>query len=312
MSSVIRAVPQPVPSGSLPSAPLTERRDDPVGGIVLMLLAVVSFSCSDATAKYLAGQLPGFEVVWIRYIVFALMLLPAALRRGGAVLRASRPGLQLLRGLSMLASSMLFITCLPLLPLADATAIGFVSPLFITALSIPILGEQVGMRRWAAIAVGLIGVLLVVRPGTGAFQPAAILPILSALAWAAGIILTRKISGTDGTNTTLIYTAVSALVVISLIVPFNWVTPSLGQIGLGLVYGIFASGGQWLVVLSYHRAGASVLAPLTYSQLVWASALGFLIFNTVPDAWTLAGAAIIVASGLYTAHRERVRARHGR
>jgi drug/metabolite transporter (DMT)-like permease len=307
MSSVIRVAPPP-----LPSALLTERRDDPVGGILLMLLSITFFSCSDATAKYLAGQLPGFEVVWLRYIVFVLMLLPSALRRRGAILRSSRPGLQLLRGLSMLASSMLFITCLPLLPLADATAIGFVSPLFITALSIPFLGEQVGPRRWAAIAVGLIGVLLVVRPGTGAFQPAAILPILSALAWAVAIILTRKISGADGTNTTLIYTAVSALFVISLIVPFYWVTPSLRQIGLGLVYGAFASGGQWLVVLAYHRAGASVLAPLTYSQLVWATALGFLIFNTVPDAWTLAGAAIIVASGLYTAHRERVRARHGR
>src|SRR5277367_3007934 len=115
MSSVIRVAPQP-----LPSAPLTERRDDPVGGIVLMLLAVLFFSCSDATAKYLSSELPGFEVVWLRYLTFVLMLLPSALHRSGAALRSTRPGLQLLRGLSMLASSMLFISCLPLLPLADA------------------------------------------------------------------------------------------------------------------------------------------------------------------------------------------------
>lgn len=311
MSSVIRVAPQPVPSGSLPSAPLTERRDDPTGGIVLMLLSVTLFSCSDATAKYLSSELPGFEVVWLRYIVFVFMLLPSMLRRGGGALRSSRPGLQLLRGLLMLGSSMLFITCLPLLPLADATAIGFVSPLFITALSIPVLGEKVGLRRWAAILVGLVGVLLVIRPGTSSFQPAAILPILSAFTWAGAIILTRKMSGADGTTTTLLYTAVSALCVVSLIVPFYWVTPSLRQIGLGLVYGGFASGGQWMVVLAYHRAGASVLAPLIYAQLVWATALGYLVFHTVPDAWTLAGAAVIVASGLYTAHRERVRARHG-
>ena len=307
MSSVIRVAPLP-----LPSAPLTEKRDDPVGGILLMLLSVTLFSCSDATAKYLSSELPGFEVVWLRYIVFVLMLMPSVLRQRGAPLRSSRPGLQLLRGFCMLGSSLLFITCLPLLPLADATAIGFVSPLCITALSIPVLGEKVGLRRWLAILVGLVGVLLVIRPGTSSFQPASILPILSALSWAAAIVLTRKISGGDGTVTTLLYTAVSALAVVSLIVPFYWVMPSLRQIGLGLVYGGFASGGQWLVVLAFHRAGASVLAPLTYSQLVWATALGFLIFHTVPDGWTLAGAAIIVASGLYTAHRERVRAQQSR
>ncbi len=308
MSSVVRTAPTP-----LPSAPVAERRDDPVGGILLMLSAVVLFSCSDATAKYLSGELPVFEIVWLRYIAFVLFLVPSALRSGGRIFRSTRPGLQILRGLCMLASSMLFITCLPVLPLADATAIGFVSPLFITALSIPFLGEQVGLRRWAAILVGLIGVLIVVRPGTSAFQPAALLPILSALAWAGAIILTRKMSGADGTATTLLFTAVSAMVLISFVVPFDWVMPSLRQIGLGLVYGAFASGGQWLVVLAYHRAGASVLAPLIYSQLVWAATLGFLIFGAAPDAWTLLGAAVIIASGLYTAHRERIRAtaRHG-
>ena len=301
MSSAVRTVP-------LPSAPSTERKDDPVGGILLMLSAALLFAGSDATAKYLSGELPLFEIVWLRYIAFVVMVVPSALRSGGRIALSNRPGLQVLRGLSMLGSSMIYISCLPFLPLADATSIGFVSPLFITALSIPFLGEQVGLRRWAAILVGLIGVLIVVRPATSAFQPAAILPIFSALAWAVAIIITRKMSGTDGTATTLLYTSTTALLAISLVVPFDWATPTARQIGLGLVYGLLASGGQWLIVLAYYRAGASVLAPFTYSQLVWAAALGFLVFGAAPDGWTLLGAAVIAASGLYTAHRERVRA----
>jgi drug/metabolite transporter (DMT)-like permease len=304
MSSADRIVP-----ASLSTVPEAARADDPLAGILLLLLAILLFSCSDATAKYLSAGLPVVEIMWLRYVVFVLMLMPSAVRGGTGILRSTRPGLQMLRGFSMLLSSLLYISALPFLPLADATSIAFVSPLFITALSIPFLGELVGMRRWAAILIGLIGVVIVVRPGTGAFQTAAILPILSALAWAAGIIITRKMRGADGALTTVIYTAVPGLLIVTTIVPFVWVTPDLRQLGFSLLYGLFASGGQWLIVLAYRRAGASLLAPLTYSQLVWAVGLGFFVFGAVPDFWTLIGAAVIVASGLYTAHRERIRAR---
>jgi drug/metabolite transporter (DMT)-like permease len=301
MSSAVRAAPLP----RAVAAPV----DDPVAGILLLLAALLIFSCSDATAKYLTGELPVIEIIWIRYIVFVSALLPSVVHSRGAVLRSTRPGLQLLRGIAMLASGLLFAGSLAQLPLAEATSIGFVSPLFITALSIPFLGEQVGLRRWLAIVVGLVGVLIVVRPGTSAFQPAAILPVLSALAWAAAIIITRKMSGADGTATTLVYTSVSAFLLLSLAVPFAWQAPTLLQFGLGLLYGALATFGQWLVVLAYQRAGASTLAPLAYSQLVWSAGLGLAIFGAVPDGWTLAGAAVIIGSGLYTAHRERLRAR---
>lgn len=314
MPSAVRRLTSPTPAPQDDGRAKSERSaagpvDDPIGGILLLLSALLIFSCSDATAKYLSAELPVVEIVWLRYVVFVLMLLPACWRSGSAAFGTGRLTLQLLRGTGLLASGLLFVSSLPFLPLADATTIGFASPLFITALSIPMLGEEVGIRRWVAIVIGLIGVVIVMRPGIGAFQPAAVLPVLSALAWAVAIIITRKMSGTESTLTTLLYSAGSALILTSAMVPFLWVTPSLAQLGLALLYGLFATTGQWLVVLAYHRAGASVLAPLAYSQLVWASALGFLVFGTAPDRWTLAGAAVIIASGLYTAHRERVRAR---
>src|ERR1700735_1307641 len=161
MSSADRIVP-----ASLSTVPEAARADDPLAGILLLLLAILLFSCSDATAKYLSAGLPVVEIMWLRYVVFVLMLMPSAVRSGTGILRSTRPGLQMLRGFSMLLSSLLYISALPFLPLADATSIAFVSPLFITALSIPFLGELVGMRRWAAILIGLIGVVIVVRPGT--------------------------------------------------------------------------------------------------------------------------------------------------
>jgi drug/metabolite transporter (DMT)-like permease len=175
----------------------------------------------------------------------------------------------------------------------------------VTALSIPILGEVVGWRRWSAVAVGLLGVLIVVRPGTGAFDTAAIFPLLSAASWAVALVVTRKMSGADGPLVALTYAATVGLLVTSAIVPFEWVNPGWREIGLALVTGGASTIAQWLVVLAFQKARASVLAPFSYSQLVWSGLLGFLVFGSVPDGWTLIGAAVIIASGLYTAHRER-------
>jgi drug/metabolite transporter (DMT)-like permease len=300
MSSAVRAA--PVPS-------VGPDRDDPIRGILLILSAIVVFSGSDALAKYLAASMPVVEIVWLRYTTFMLLMLPLVVRGGTASLRSVRPGLQLLRGLGILGSSTLFVAGLRYLPLADATAIGFVSPLFITALSIPVLGERVGPRRWIAIGIGLVGVLIIVRPGATTFQPAAVFPLLSSISWACAIVITRKMSGADGMVTTLAYSALGPFLITSIALPWFWVTPSLREIAFGLVYGTVATAAQWLVVMAYRYAGASVLAPLTYSQLVWSTALGFIVFAAIPDAQTFLGAGVIIVSGLYTAHRERVRAR---
>ena len=298
----------PAASISVDAVP-TRQIDDPLRGILLIIAAMVFFSMSDACSKVLGQVLPPIEIVWLRYSGFTLLMLPALLRRP-ALFRSAAPVLQIGRGLGLLGSALFFTAGLRFLAMADATATSFVSPLFITALSIPVLGEKVGLRRWSAIFVGLIGVLIVVRPGTSTFNPASVLPLLSSVSWACGIVLTRKMShSNDGMVTTLGYAALTGWIVTSVMLPFVWTALTWREVAIGGFMACVSTAAQWLVVMGYRRANASVLAPFSYTQLVWSSLAGFLLFRMVPDLMTLAGAAVIIASGLYTAHRERIVAR---
>lgn len=276
--------------------------------ILLVLCAVVLFSLSDVLAKLLRQALPAVEIAWLRYIVFAGFGVLLAGRNRFAGLCPRRPVLQVLRGVGLVGSAVLFISGLGTLPVAEATAISFVSPAFITALSIPFLGEVVGIRRWAAVLVGLAGVLIVIRPGAGALQAAAAFPLLSALCWAATIIITRRMGATDRIETTLFWSALTGLAVLTALVPFDFVLPTAGQMGIALVLGLCASVGQYLVILAYRLVPASLLAPFSYAQILSSTGLGYLVFGAVPDRATFVGAAVVILSGLYTAHRERVRA----
>ena len=299
-------LPLPEKKPAVRSAPA--RADRPFKGIALILASTVFLGTSDVTAKYLSATLPSIEIAWIRFLVFALIMSPAMVPGSPLyALQSSRPGLQLLRGAALVGSSLFFISGLRFLPIAEASATGFVAPLFVTALSIIFLGEKVGMRRWIATAVGLVGVIIILRPGTGAFHPAAFFPLVSALAWACTLIMTRMMSGSDRAITTMTYSAVAGLCILSAMVPFVWVTPTWHDIMFGVLIGVASTAGQWIVVLAFRYADASVLAPFSYTQLLWVSILGFLVFGEVPDIWTITGAAFIVASGLYTAHRERIR-----
>ncbi|WP_029587108.1 DMT family transporter [Bradyrhizobium sp. URHD0069] len=284
------------------------RADRPFRGIALILASTVFLGASDVTAKYLSATLPSIEIAWVRFLVFALIMVPAMLPGSPLyALRTERPGLQLMRGVALVSSSVFFISGLRFLPIAEASATGFVAPLFVTALSIFFLGERVGVRRWLATAVGLIGVLIILRPGTAAFHPAAFFPIVSALAWACTLIMTRMMSGGEHAITTMTYSSITGVCILSALVPFVWVTPSWNDILFGIFIGVASTAGQWIVVLAFRYADASVLAPFSYIQLLWVSILGFVVFGEVPDIWTVGGAIFIVASGLYTAHRERVR-----
>jgi drug/metabolite transporter (DMT)-like permease len=316
----IAVTPPPAAAARLDSAhlPLPEKKsadrkaparaDRPFKGIALILASTIFLGTSDVTAKYLSATLPSIEIAWIRFLVFAMIMTPAMLPGSPLfAMQTGRLGLHLLRGATILGSSLFFITGLRFLPIAEASATGFVAPLFVTALSIVFLGEKVGLRRWMATAVGLIGVLIILRPGTGAFHMAAFFPLVSALAWACTLIITRMMSGTERAMTVMAYSAIVGLCILSALVPFVWVTPTWHDIAFGVLIGVASTAGQWIVVLAFRYADASVLAPFSYTQLLWVSLLGFFIFGEVPDAYTITGAAFIVASGLYTAHRERVR-----
>ncbi len=283
--------------------------DSPLRGIALSLGATVLFATSDTISKFLTANLAVVEIAWIRYVVFVLM--------AGALIARDRPPalwprsvpLQLTRGLCLVGSAVLFVFGLRQLQMAEAATISFISPLLITVLSIPLLGEVVGTRRWAAVIAGMVGVVIVMRPGLSGFHPAALFSVASSACWALALIITRRMAGTERPPTTLFWSACTGVVVLSGLLPFEATLPSLGQFALAVVLGVLASTGQWMVVLAHRHAPASVLAPFSYSQLLWAILAGWLVFDALPDEWTLMGAAIIVASGLYTAHRERVRGR---
>jgi drug/metabolite transporter (DMT)-like permease len=286
------------------------RRDEPLKAIALLVAAMAIFSCSDAASKAMTSSMSAIGVAWVRYTVFAIIMAGLMLASGSGIsaLRSHRPHFQLLRALGVLSSSVVFIIGLHYLPMAEAAAISFISPLIVTALSIPLLGETVGIRRWAAVAVGLIGVVVVIRPGTSAFDPAALFPIISATCWALALIATRQTSG-DTALTALSWAAFAGFLILSAMVPFAWSPIGVRELALGLVTGITSTIGQWLIVLAFRKGTASLLAPLVYTQLIWSSGLGYLVFGSVPDLWTFVGAAIIASSGVYTAHRERIRAR---
>jgi drug/metabolite transporter (DMT)-like permease len=298
----------PLPDKKPATRTAPARADRPFRGIALMLASTVFLGTSDVTAKYLSATLPSIEIAWIRFLVFALIMVPAMVPGSPLyAMRSQRRGLHVMRGVALLGSSLFFISGLRFLPIAEASATGFVSPLFVTALSIVFLSERVGVRRWLATAVGLIGVLIILRPGSSAFNPAAFFPLVSALAWACTLIMTRMMSGREHVLTTMAYSSITGVCIVSALVPLVWVAPSWHDIALGVFIGVASTAGQWIVVLAFRYADASVLAPFSYTQLLWVSLLGFFIFGEVPDVWTVTGAAFIVASGLYTAHRERVR-----
>jgi len=285
----------------------------PVRGILFLIASTIFFSFTDVITKHLAATLSAVEIAWIRYTTFSFLVAPVVFVTGGkALFRTKQPGLQILRGFGVVGSTLLFAQGLQYLPVAESTAIYFISPILVMALSIVFLGESVGWRRWAAACVGLIGVLVVIRPGTSAFQSTALLPLLGATSWAAGAVVTRKMSGSEHPLTTLVYSAVVGCVVLTVMLPFVWVVPQPSEIGWGLAMGLAFTIGQWFVVLAYRHGNASVIAPFSYVQLLWAGALGYLIFGALPDGWTVLGACIIAASGLYTAYRERVRMQQGR
>lgn len=284
-------------------------KDDPLRGIAFFLASSIVFCIADTIAKSLSTSLPIVQITWMRYVVFTLFALALTWRRAGPSFRVHNRKMQLGRGLCLVCSSTLFILGIRDIGLAEAATIGFLGPIMVTILSIPLLGEVVGLRRWMALVAGMLGVLIVLRPGAGTFQPEGLYRVGSAMFWAVGLILTRKMAGTDRAETTMFWSALTGLVVLTAIIPFQFVLPTGRQLLLALAQSVLSSCGQWMVMQSLRYTPASTLAPFSYSQLIWSTIAGFVVFAALPDRWTMLGAGIIIASGLYTAHRERIHAR---
>lgn len=286
--------------------------DRPVRGIVFALLGVSGFALMDAVAKFLGEGYPIGQIVFMRNL-FALLPLLFLLWRGGGLpaLRSRQPGLQVLRGLAGFGAVMTFFTGLRYLGLAEATAIGFAAPLFITALSVPLLGERVGLHRWSAVLLGFVGVLIMFRPGSGSLQLAALLPLAAAFFYGLAMNVTRRLSRTDTTPAIAIYGNLTGLALSLALLPFGWVTPDGSDISVFAALGLLAGCTTYLLSQAYRFAPSSVIAPFDYIALIWAVALGWLIWDELPDGATWTGVAVVIASGLYILYRETRVARTG-
>jgi drug/metabolite transporter (DMT)-like permease len=288
--------------------PLRERQHR-LTGIALMCGAVAVFACLDATAKFLLGHMDALQVVWARYtsaFLLTLVLFNPVSRPG--LMRTARPWLQVGRSTLLLLSTIFNFLAFRHLQLDEALSILFSTPFLVAILAGPMLGEWIGWRRWVAIGVGFAGVLVVIRPGVAGIQWAALFSLASAACYSLYNIATRLLARTDSNQTTLFYSNMVGAVMMLPVVPFVWTTPTSPLvIALMLVMGVFGAFGHYLLIFAHRLAPASTLAPFIYTQLVWATALGFLVFGDVPHRWTLAGAAIVVVSGLYILHRERIR-----
>lgn len=291
----------------MPAPPPKPPQDRRLHAIALMLLAVTGFAGIDTSAKWLVeGGMPTPQVVFVRYAVHLLLVVAIALPAGDAVHRTRNPGPIVLRSAALLGSTVLNFWALGFLPLTTTAAIMFSSPLWVCLLSIPLLGEHVGPRRWAAILVGFGGILVVTRPWSGTMHWAALLSIGAALCAALYAILTRRLAGRDSTATQQFYAALVASAAIAPLALGDWVWPA----GAAGWVAFFAVGGfGWLshqlLIVAHRDAPASTLAPFSYTQIVAMAASSWLIFAQPPDAWVLAGAGIVVVSGLYIWLRER-------
>jgi len=265
-----------------------------------MIAAVSTFTCLDTTSKYLAQHYPVPAIVWARYVVhMVLMAIVLGPRMGRGLLRTTHLRLQLIRGVVLAASSLVFLSALKLMPLAEAAAIAFMTPIIIAVLAGPVLGERVERRTWVALGGGFVGVLLIVRPGGGLFTPAALLPLASAFMMALYQMMTSRLAGRDAALTTLFYPALIGSALVPLAFPHELMLPGRAlHAGLFVLIGVLGGLGHFLLIRAHDYAPSSMLSPFMYAQLITALFLGWLVFRQLPDALAFAGMATIAASGL--------------
>jgi len=289
--------------------PIGASVNDSRRGIAWMLLTMLLFVSMDATVKHLVHTYPVTQVAWARFFFHAILLAAVLGRRLPVTFATQRRGLQLLRSGLLLVTTLQFFGGLYFLPLADMTAIMQTAPIIVTALSLPLLGEHVGIRRWTGVAAGFAGALIIIRPGTEAMQFAALFPLGAATTFALYQITTRILSRTDATLNTLLYTPLLGTAAMSAVAPFVWVMPDAQGWFLMALTGLLGGIGHFTMIRAFTLAPAASVSPFGYSALIWATLFGVVLFGDFPDSWTVAGAFVIVVSGLYILHREHMRRR---
>ena len=281
---------------------------DVVGkGIGAMAVAVALFAVTDACAKWLGGA--GFHPTQIVFLRYSFGLVPVAIALWlvrGHGLKTSRPGAHLLRGILMCLALLQFFWGLKFIPLAEAIAVAFTAPLFITALSVPVLKETVGPHRWGAVAIGFLGMLVILRPGSAAFQVEAFLIVGSALTFSFAVLYTRLLTATESNAAMFTYTTLVSLFAMAPFALTTWQPPGEFDIGLFALIGLLGGAAHFLVIVAYRHAPASVNAPFEYTALIWGCLLGWVIWQEAPDAPVWIGATVIVIAGLYITYREAV------
>jgi drug/metabolite transporter (DMT)-like permease len=277
--------------------------DRPLVGIGFMVLAVALLTAMDGIAKYLTQSLPIAEVVWARYAFNLLVLLAVLPAWRVAVWRTRQAPLQVVRGLMMIVATGFMFLSLTLLPMAETYAITYISPLLVAVMAVIWLREAVGVARWAAMAAGFVGVLIVIRPGSGLFGLAALAPIGAASAFAVYQLATRMLAR-DLVLVTMFYSAVVGTVVTSLFLPFAWRPPGLEALGLMVLMGGLGLVGQLAMIRAFALGPASTISPFIYTQIVVAALFGFVVFGDTPDLYTWLGAGVVAPSGLYLLRHE--------
>jgi len=294
---------------NVPASP--PARDHILRSILAILFSVACFSVLNAISKTLTQHYPVVQVIWARYVFAFVFMMALFLPRSGlALFRWHNVGSQVVRGLLLFFSSFLYFHGIVYLPLATAASISLTSPLIVTALSARFLGEPVGVRRWIAVCLGFIGAVIVVRPGHANFEWHSLLIVASTLCSAFYQLFSRRYGQAERPDASATMATIVGTVVALPMLPFEWQTPAFGwDWVLFVAIGICAGVGHYFLTIAYSQAPAATVAPFNYVQLIGAAILGYLVFDNIPDFWTWVGAAVIVCSGLYLGHAERLRYR---
>ena len=275
--------------------------------IIFSLLGWMFLPVMDGFAKYLSDDLPILQITWARYfftVVFTLPIMLFFFKK--QLVWSDKPKLQILRGLILLSANICFFYAISIISLAKALTLAFVAPLIVTAFSPVLLGEKIGFRRWTAVIVGFIGSLVVIRPGFVELNFASLAALGTGILYGFYLIITRKLSTSDNPLLTLLMTGMVGAILVSTIIPFYWVKPSLNQWSLMAGIGVFACIGHLFLIISLKYADASKLAPLGYTEIMPNVLIGYYFFNELPDDWTYVGLLIIILSGLYISRREYI------